>query len=63
MTVPEVADRLRCSAWSVRSLAHSGALRASLVAGRWLFRPEDVEQYLETQANMAPLRRRRRRSL
>jgi excisionase family DNA binding protein len=62
MTVPEVAEHLRCSEWAVRTLARSGALRGSLVSGRWLFRLEDVEEYVDEQANRPVVRRRRRRA-
>jgi excisionase family DNA binding protein len=62
MTVPEVAEHLRCSEWAVRTLARNGSLRGSLVSGRWLFRLEDVDEYVDEQANRAPVRRRRRRA-
>lgn len=62
MTVPEVAEHLRCSEWAVRSLAREGALRGSLVSGRWLFTREDIDEYVDSLANRAPARRRRRRA-
>lgn len=62
LTVPEVAERLRCSEWSVRTVARQGHLRGSLVAGRWLFTDDDVQEYVDSLANRAPERRRRRRA-
>lgn len=62
MTVSEVAERLRCSEWAVRTVARRKALRGSLVAGRWLFTEDDVQEYLDAQANRPPARRRRRRA-
>jgi excisionase family DNA binding protein len=59
LTVPEVAALLRCKDWTVRNLAKSKALRGAVVGGRWLFKPEDVEAFIDEQANK-PRRRRRR---
>lgn len=63
-TVPEVAERLRCAEWTVRDLARKGDLRGSHIAGRWLFEDDDVQAYIDAQANRPAetTRRRRRRS-
>lgn len=62
LTVPEVAERLRCSEWAVRTVARQGTLRGSLVAGRWLFADDDVQDYIDSLQNRPPARRRRRRA-
>lgn len=62
LTVPEVAERLRCSEWSVRTVARQGLLRGSLVAGRWLFAEDDVQDYVDSMENRPVARRRRRRA-
>lgn len=62
LTVPEVALRLRCQPATVRDIARRGDLRGALVAGRWLFAPEDVREYVDAAANREPARRRRRRA-
>lgn len=64
LTVPEVADRLRCKPWTVRRLINdTNGLRASFIGGRWLVTEDDLTAYQESQANRAaPVRRRRRRA-
>jgi excisionase family DNA binding protein len=63
LTVPEVAQRLRCSEWAVRKLINApGGIRAAKVAGRWLVTEDDIEAYRESQANRPKPRQRRRRA-
>lgn len=62
LTVPEVAAHLRCTDWTVRVMARRGDLRASLIGGRWLFQPSDVQAYLDERENRPVARRRRRRA-
>lgn len=62
-TVPEVAEKLRCSLDSIRRLINTpGGIRASKVAGRWLIADEDLTAYLESRANRARPRPRRQRA-
>lgn len=42
LTAAEAAVILRCHEKTVRRLIGRGELRAELVAGRWLIRPEDL---------------------
>ncbi|NYG05707.1 hypothetical protein BJ986_000194 [Phycicoccus badiiscoriae] len=59
-----MAERLRCSEWAVRTLVMApGGLRAAKIAGRWLIEEEDLVAYVESQANRAKPRQRRRRAL
>lgn len=58
LTVPEVAERVRCGTRVVVRLIAAGDLRASKVAGKWLVRPEDIEVYVDSQSNRPKLRRR-----
>lgn len=63
LTVPEVAQRLRCSEWAVRNLVNApGGIRAAKVAGKWLVTEEDLAEYRESQANRPKPRQRRRRA-
>ena len=57
--VPEVAARLRCSEWAVRSLINTGVLRASKVASRWLVAGEDIDAAINQTSNR-PRRHRAR---
>ena len=57
----EVAELLRCNADTVKSLARKGHLAGSKIAGRWLFAPESVTEYVAHRSNIAPPRRRRKR--
>lgn len=62
-TVPEVAEKLRCSPDSIYRLVNApGGIRASKVAGRWLIADEDLSAYVESRANRARPRPRRRRA-
>ena len=61
LTVPEVAELLRCAPWTVKGLCASGALVASKVAGRWLISADAVTAYLDQQSNHPTPRRRRAR--
>lgn len=47
LTVREVADVLDCSAATVRSYIHQGALPAEKVVNAWLIDPEDLEEFIE----------------
>jgi excisionase family DNA binding protein len=63
LTVPEVADRLRCSQRVVRQLINApGGIRAAKVAGKWLVSEDDLTAYRESQANRPKPRQRRRRA-
>jgi excisionase family DNA binding protein len=64
LTVLEVAETLRCKRWAVNKLINApGGIRASKVAGRWLVSQDDLTTYVESRANRAKPRQRRRRSL
>lgn len=58
LTVPEVAERLRVSPWSVKRMIHSGVLRASKPGKQWLIDERDLDADLDATANR-PRRRRR----
>ena len=64
-TIPETASILRCSDDAVRSMVKSGALRASLVAGRYLVAESAIQAHLDAHSTHAAVqeqpRRRRRR--
>jgi excisionase family DNA binding protein len=63
LTVPEVADRLRCSQRVVRQLINApGGIRAAKIAGRWLVTEDDLTAYRESKANRPKPRQRRRRA-
>jgi len=47
LTVAEVADTLRLTAWQVRTLCVSGAIRATKPAGKWLVAETDLANYIE----------------
>ncbi|MGH2478055.1 MAG: helix-turn-helix domain-containing protein [Ktedonobacteraceae bacterium] len=47
-TVEEVADILRVSAATVRTMIREGELKAVRVRGQWRIRKEDLEDYLRT---------------
>jgi excisionase family DNA binding protein len=65
LTVPEVADLLRVNTDTSRRLMRSGVIRASKVGARWRAARTDVEAYLDSTANVAPVpvvtRRKRQR--
>ena len=62
LTVPEAAAYMRCADWTVRAMARRGDLRGSHVGGRWLFRLEDLDAFIDDQANREPSRRRQHRT-
>lgn len=65
LTVPEIAERMRCSEWQAKRICRSGALRATKPNGRWLSTPEWVDEYMaggENRVQSAARRRRRRAS-
>lgn len=62
LTVPEVADILRCRYESARRLMSSGAIPSTKVAGKWTTTAEYVDGYLDAQTvGATPAARRRRR--
>ncbi|HEV7147222.1 MAG TPA: helix-turn-helix domain-containing protein [Pedococcus sp.] len=60
MTVEQVAQRLPCSANTVRKHMGTGALRATKPAGRWLITEADIEEWTAENANPDPCRGRPR---
>lgn len=58
LTVPEAAERLRCSPWFVARELRAGRLRGSLFAGSWKTSAADLEDYLVAHANRVQPRRR-----
>ncbi len=55
LTVPEIAERLHVSEWTVREWLRGGRLRGYLPAGRrggWRVKEADLERYMEGTANM-----------
>lgn len=61
LTVPEVADVLRCKYESARRLMASGAIPSTKVAGRWTTTNEHIDAYLDSQLVSHTQQRRRRR--
>ena len=64
LTVPEVADILRCGYESARRLMSSGQIASAKVAGRWTSTAEAVDVYRDSlliSATPAQQQRRRRR--
>jgi len=51
LTVQEVAELARCEHRTVRRAIKSGALKASLIGGRWIVRDTAVEDWIEACAN------------
>ena len=51
LTVQEVAELARCEHRTVRRAIQSGALKASLIGGRWIVRDTAVEEWFEACAN------------
>ena len=49
MTIDEVADYFRLCTKSIRNLIKSGKLKASKPGRKYLFKEEDVEDYLNRQ--------------
>lgn len=58
LTVPEVAEQLRCSERFVLDEIRRKNLRASKIGGAWKLTPEDVERYENAKANVPAVRRR-----
>ncbi len=52
LTVAEVAERLRCSRWTIYDLVNRGRLRPARLTSRLLFTEEQVEAAIA--ASMAP---------
>lgn len=46
MTVPQVADYLQCSEWTVRNLYNAGRLKGARVGRLVRFRRQTVDQWL-----------------
>jgi excisionase family DNA binding protein len=54
LTLPEVASLLRVSNATVCKLIRRSNLPAYKVANQWRFRPDHVEDWLETQSVFGP---------
>lgn len=50
MTVQEVADYLHVSQDMIYRLAQKGKVPAAKIGGRWRFKPENIEQWMEKQS-------------
>lgn len=65
LTVPEVAERLRCSTYTVSAHLRSGDLVGSKPAKRWLVDEADLAAFVAKHRKGTPppvTRRRRRRA-
>lgn len=60
LTIPEVAQEMRCGETVVKKLIASGTLRASKVAGKWLIERADMTAYVAAQSNRPKMATRRR---
>jgi excisionase family DNA binding protein len=49
LTVAEVAEHLRCSAWGVYKLIERGQLEAIKVLGKWRIEAPAITRYLDAQ--------------
>jgi excisionase family DNA binding protein len=47
LTIPEVAERMRCEHRTVRRAIRRGELEAAMIGGRWLVREVAVEAWFE----------------
>lgn len=57
LTVPEVAEKLKCSDRFVLDELRRKNLRGSKVAASWRVSETDVDIYIEAHANVRPVRR------
>ena len=57
LTVPEVAEELRCSERFVVDELRAKSLRGLKIGGRWLVEKADLDRYLSARANIRPVRR------
>lgn len=62
LTSQEVAAQLRLQPVAVTDMTRRLILRGIKVGRVWRYRQEDVDIFLESQANRAPERRRRKRA-
>ena len=49
MTLPQVAEYLQVSRDLIYRLAQKGRIPASKVSGRWRFKKEKIDQWMESQ--------------
>jgi excisionase family DNA binding protein len=56
MTVQEVADYLHVSHDLIYRLAQKGKIPASKVGGRWRFKKEKIDRWMEEQSSAQQLR-------
>jgi excisionase family DNA binding protein len=49
LTIPEVAERMRCEHRTVRRAIRSGELEAALIGGKWLVREEAVDDWFRSR--------------
>ena len=49
MTIPEVAERMRCEHRTVRRAIKAGDLQAALIGGKWLIREDAVDRWFEAR--------------
>lgn len=57
----EVADLLRCNAFTARRLMASGEIEAAKVAGKWIAKRSAVDDYQRSLIGGGTQQRRRRR--
>lgn len=64
LTLPEIAERLRCSEYHARTLLRRGAIEGGKPAGRWAATEAAVDAYYRSTLNttQSVQRRRRRRA-
>lgn len=60
-TVAEQAEFWRCSRGAVLAAIDKGDLPATMIAGRWLIDPDDVEKYEDEKRNVVRMAKRTRR--
>lgn len=60
-TVAEQAEIWRCSQGAVHAAIAREELPATMIAGRWLIDPADVEKYEDAKRNVVRLTKRTRR--
>ncbi|MBI2855648.1 MAG: helix-turn-helix domain-containing protein [Chloroflexi bacterium] len=54
MTLQDVAEYLQLSKDLIYRLAQKGKIPASKVGGRWRFKKEKIDQWVEAQSRAAP---------
>lgn len=58
LTAREVAEALKCSEWTVKSMLRRKVLVGSLLPVGWRVDPEDLKRYMDAKRNVSRVRGR-----